>query len=181
MYFEPISAWLVALIADGIILIDEKSRGPTVTEYNQKHVKQSNEILNNNIRRVRKDYGLGLPEMAFEKIKLHIQTTQKDFSFRYAHGQILIDLDNQDYIIELLEACEKRFSQHSIVEEYRKKAEWYKSAANEAKRRKEEYIKKCEEERILNEKTQEKEKTMTIVYTVIGFLIIAVFIAFMAS
>ena len=56
-------------------------------------------MLNANIRRVKEKYGLTLAEMAYEQIQLHIKVTKNNFSFQYAHGQIVIDLDNQEYII----------------------------------------------------------------------------------
>lgn len=51
MYFDPLSAWLVALIADGIVVAGERSRGGSASEYDQKRVKQANEMLNGDIRR----------------------------------------------------------------------------------------------------------------------------------
>ena len=64
--------------------------------------------------------------------------------FKYTDGQIVIDLDNQEYIIALLEACSEKYSKHEDVEEHHKKAEWYKEAAIEAKKRKEQYTTKLE-------------------------------------
>ena len=81
MYFDPLSAWLVTLIADGIIIAGEKSRGGSAAEYNQQRVKQANNMLNGDIRRVRSKYGLDLPELAYEQIQLHVRVTKKSFSF----------------------------------------------------------------------------------------------------
>lgn len=173
MYFDPISSWLVALIADGIVIAGERSRGISASEYDQKRVKQANEMLNGDIRRIRKDYGLHLPEMAYEQIQLHIRVTKNSFSFQNAHGQIIIDLDNQEYIIALLEACSKWYSKYSY-DEAEKKAEWYRKAAIEAKRRKELYAKKLEETRIKKEKEREKEKNtnaIAILVTIIIFIV----------
>lgn len=58
MYFDPLSSWLVALIADGIVVAGERSRGGSASEYDQKRVKQANEMLNSDIRRVKDKYGL---------------------------------------------------------------------------------------------------------------------------
>ncbi len=180
MYFDPLSAWLVALIADGIVVAGERSRGGSVSEYDQKRVKQANEMLNGDIRRVKDKYGLSLPEMAYEQIQLHIRVTKNSFSFQYAHGQIAIDLDNQEYIIALLEACSKWYSKYSY-DEANKKTEWYKNVAIEARRRKELYAKELEETRIREEKQREKDQAMSNIYLVVGLIIFVAFIIFFFS
>ena len=181
MYFDPLSAWLVALIADGIAIVDEKSKGGNIAEYHQKNIQQSNRMLNADIRRIKEKYGLILAEMAFEQIQLHIRVTKKSYSFQSANGQIVIDLDNQEYIIAILEECAKKFSQYESVEKYRQKAEWYKNAAIEARKRKEQYAKELEETRIREAKQREKDQTMSNVYLVIGLIIFVAFIIFFFS
>ena len=180
MYFDPLSAWLVTLIADGIIIAGEKSRGGSAAEYNQQRVKQANNMLNGDIRRVRSKYGLDLPELAYEQIQLHVRVTKKSFSFQYAHGQIEIDLDNQEYIIALLEACAESYSKYSYDEAVNK-TQWYKNAAIEARRRKELYAKELEETRIREAKQREKDQTMSNIYLVVGLIIFVAFIIFFFS
>ena len=180
MYFDPLSAWLVALIADGIAIAGEKSRGCSATDYDQQRVEQANRMLNGDIRRVKDKYGLDLPEMAYKHIELHIRVTKKSFSFQYAHGQIVIDLDNQEYLIALLEKCSEWYSQYSY-EDACKKAEWYKNAAIEAKKRKEEYAIKLQKTRIEVEKDKEKEQIMSNIYLVVGLIIFVTFIIFIFS
>ena len=46
MYFDPLSAWLVALIADGVIVAGEKGNSGAAAEYHKKSIKQNNDILN---------------------------------------------------------------------------------------------------------------------------------------
>lgn len=181
MYFDPLSAWLVTLIADGIIVAGEKSKGGTIAEYHQKSIQQSNNMLNADIRRIKEKYGLVLAEMAYEQIQLHIRVTQKSFSFQSANGQIVLDLDNQEYIIAVLEECAKKFSQYQSVEKYRQKAEWYKNAAIEARKRKEQYAKELEETRIREAIQREKDQTMSNIYLVVGLILFVAFIIFFFS
>ena len=131
-----------------------------------------------NIRKVKRDYGLSFPDMAFEQIKLHIKTTQESFSFKSSHGQILIDLDNQEYIILLLEECAKKFSKYKDNKEYIQKAIWYRNAAKEAQNRKEQYAKQLEETRIKAELEKEKQDFMSGIYITIGLFLIVIFIIF---
>lgn len=181
MYFDPLSAWLVSLVSNGIVVSGEKSLGGNTADYHQKRINQSNDMLNGDIRRIKNKYGLSSPEIAYEQIQLHISVTKKSFSFQSANGQIVIDIDNQEYIIEILEECAKFYSQYESLEEYRTKAEWFKKAATEARRRKEQYAKVLEENRIREAKEKEKEQTMTNIYVVVGFLIIFVFLMFFFS
>lgn len=181
MYFDPLSAWLVTLIGNGILIADEKSRGGTIAEYHQKNIEQSNRSLNADIRRIKEKYGITLAEMAYEQIECHIKAIKKSYSFEAANGQIVIDLDNQEYIIAVLEECAERFSQYESVEKYRQKAEWYKNAAIEAKQRKERYAKELEEARIKESKEREKQQTTSNILLVIGLVIFVGFIIFFFS
>lgn len=182
MYFDPLSTWLVVLIADGINIAGEKIGGRAkLSEYDQKCIKQANEWLNGDIRRVKDKYELALPEMAYEQIQLHIKTTKNSIAFKCANGQIILDLDNQEYIIAVLEECAKRFSKYEAVEKYREKAEWYKNAAVEARRKKELYAKELEESRIREAKEREKQKTMGNICLIVGLIVFVVFIVFFAS
>ena len=181
MYFDPLSAWLVALIANGIAIVDEKSKGGSIAEYHQKSIQQSNRILNADIRRIKEKYGLTLAEMAYEQIERHIKVIKKSYSFEAANGQIVIDLDNQEYIIAVLEECAKQFSKYESVEKYRKKAEWYKNAAVEARRKKELYAKELEENHIRKSKQQEKDQTASNICLVVGLIVVVAFIVFFFS
>ena len=132
------------------------------------------------LKYLKEKYGLVLPEMAYEQIQLHIRVTKNSFSFQYAHGQITIDLDNQDYIIALLEACSKWYSEYSY-DEAKKKAEWYRNAANEARRRKELHAKELEEARIKEVKQRESDQAMSNIFLVVGLIIFVAFIIFIFS
>ena len=96
MYFDPISAWLVALLFDGAEVLAEQTRGGTIAEYHKERIAQLNRNLNGSIRRERKKYELAVPEMELERIQLHIRIAKKSFEFQQGNGEIIIDPDNQD-------------------------------------------------------------------------------------
>ncbi len=182
MYFDPLSAWLVALISDGIIIAGEKFGGNSAkTEYDRKRIKQENEWLNDYIRREKEKFGLILPEHTYEDIQRKIISTKNSSVFKSTNAPIVIDLDNQEYIIDILEVCAKRFSKYASVEKYRQKAEWYKNASVEARRKKEQYAKELEENRIKKAKEQEKQQTTSNILLVIGLVIFVGFIIFFFS
>ena len=181
MYFDPLSTWLVALIADGIIISGEKFGGNSAqAEYDRKRIKQQNEWLNADIRRTKDKFGLVMPEQTYESIQRRIKVTKDSLVFKYTNAPIIIDLDNQEYLISLLEECSKRYSQYSS-EKYLQKAEWFKNAAIGARRRKERYTKELEENRIKEAKEREKQQTMSNIYLVIGLMIFVAFIIFFFS
>ena len=152
MYFDPLSAWLVALIADGLVIAGEKcGSGSAQADWDRERIIQGNKWLNNDIRNIKSKYGLDSSIMAYEKIQMRIRTTKNSIAFKYANGEIAIDPDNQEYIITLLETCAKHYSRYTF-EEAKRKAEWYSNAAIEARRRKEQFVAKIEENRIKEEK-----------------------------
>lgn len=182
MYFDPLSAWLVALIADGINIADRNlGVNSARVEYDKKNIKLHNEMLNGNIRRVKEEWGLSCPEHVYEQIQMHIWVTQRDPAFKSANGRIIIDLDNQEYIIAVLEECAKRYSEESPVEEHREKAKFFKNAAVEARKRYEQYTIEFEKKRIKDAEEQEKQQATSNVLLVIGLIIIVAFVVFIFS
>lgn len=180
MYFDPFSAFLVNLIADGIVVAGEKSRGSSASEYDQQCVKQRNEFLNADIRQLKNKFGLRLPELAFESIQRSISVTKDSFAMRYANGQIVIDLDNQEYIVALLEECSKSYSQYSH-DSAKQKAEWFKNASIEARRRMEICAKELEATRIREAKQRENEQYISFIFMVIGIMIFFAFLILIFS
>lgn len=180
MYFDPLSAWLVTLIVNGILIADENSGGRKISEYKQDEIKRINNHLNADIRSIKEKYGLRLSELAYKQIELHIKIIKNSYSFKSTGGQIIIDLDNQEYIINILEECAKNFSQYES-KEYREKAEWYKNAAIEARQRKELYAKKLEVNRMMEAKQKEINQTLSNVCLIVGAIIFTVFIIFLLS
>lgn len=180
MFFDPISAWLVALIADGVVAGANGVSINVQTKYEYERVKQLNESLNNDIRRIKNQYGVTLAESAYNQIQLHIKFVKNSYPFNCSRGQIVIDLDNQDYIIVLLEECSRWYSNYSD-EESQKKTKWYKEASLEARRRKQLYAKQLEETRMREAKEKAKDQTMSAIYVVVGLIIFVALIAFFFS
>ena len=182
MYFDPISAWLVALLFDGAEVLAEKSRGGSIAEYHKERIVQLNRNLNGSIRRERQKYELDLPEMALERIQLHIRTAKRSFEFQQGNAEIIIDSDNQDYIIALLEACvdkyheyEKKYSYSAkAVEEYRTKAASYQEVIAKTKLEKEMRAKEEAEAKL----KQEKERESTSIMTILAILAVIFFVIF---
>ena len=183
MYFDPLSAWLVSLIADGIIIAGEKSNRGAGAEYNQRCIQDYNRFLNGDIRRIKEKYGLILAEDAYKQIQLHITSTKRCLQF-CTNVQITIDLDNQEYIISVLEECAKKYDQYYKKysnDDDRQKAEWFKNTAVEARQRKERYARELEETRIREAKEREKQQNTSNILMVVGLVIFVAFIIFFFS
>jgi hypothetical protein len=177
MFFDPVSSWLVVLIADGIILSSEKFGGNAARdEYERECIKERNHMLNCDIRRIKKKYGLMLSDMAYDEVKRSINFTRKSYPFNCSRGEIIIDLDNQEYIISLLEACAKKYESYSGVDS-KKKADWFRKAAVEAKIKKEQYTK------VLAQKELEKQRQESAgcVILCIGLILLFLFVLFIFS
>lgn len=120
-----------------------------VWEVQQKTRKEYNDSLNSAIRHIKNERGLNYAIQTYDEIEQLISSTAN------APGNsafaIDIDMDNQEYIIELLEECSKR-CRKSPNKEDRLYAAWYKDAAFEARKRKEQYAIQLEEKRISDEK-----------------------------
>ena len=185
MYFDPLTAWLVSLIADGIMIAGEKSNRGAGAEFNQRYIQDCNKFLNGNIRRIKEKYGLILAEAAYKQIQIYIRGVKQSLQF-CTNAKIVIDLDNQEYIINVLEECAKKYSQslnNEALKQYNKysydevieKAQWFNNAAIEARRKKEQYTKELEEKRIKEKKELEKQQNTSIILLVIGIVLFVVF------
>lgn len=173
MYFDPLSAWLVTLIADGIMVAGDKKGYSSPTERRRQIAKEYNDRLNGYIRGIQRRNGLTLAERSLNEIQNDIKMIKRDFSFQYSQGHIVIELDNQEYIIALLEKCADNYSKYSY-EEAVNKAQWYRNAAIEARRRKEQYIKALEEARIKAAEEQRKQNITNTVLSVIAIILISI-------
>lgn len=168
MYFDPLSAWLVALIADGVVASGGRHNS-SMSEHHQKYVKLSNETLNQDIRRLRQERGFTSPETTYEQIKLLVQQTRNDPSFQCARGHIIIAQDNQEYMINLLEACAEWYSKYPDAES-KNKANRYKRAAKEAR----EIAKNLEETRIREEAKEKRTTLILLVVAIISLIFIMI-------
>lgn len=178
MYFDPVSSWLVALIADGIIVANDRIGNDRLSKFHQDCIKQANESLNRDIRNIKYEYGLNDAIIAYEEIERLITSTITFVNGR--PGVVVIDMDNQEYIIELLEECSKCCRKPSYKKAHLDAAldaAWYKDAAIEARKRKEQYAIRLEENRI----REEKERRLSNIYTFVGILIFIAFLVFCFS
>ena len=180
MYFDPLSAWIVTLIADGLVISSERCRGGYVREYDRKQIAQSNEILNASIDRIKNKYGVSLPEMAYKEVQLQIKVTMNSTFFKRAGGAIFITPDNQEYIISLLDGCAKQYSGYEY-DEAQEKFEFYHSAAIQARTIKKRLEKERKEVQIRQAKELANEQTMSNIYLIIGLIIIVFFLLFLFS
>lgn len=133
MFFDPLSTWLVVLLADGIIAANEKfGSSSALGEWERECIMQHNRELNDAIRDVKESTGYS--EESYEKIKCHISFAASRYPSNGSYEHIRIDLDNQKYIISVLEECAKICSQKP-EEASRKRAEEYNQALTTIKNR----------------------------------------------
>lgn len=132
MYFDPVSAWLVALLADGILLFDEKNRGNWASyNYHKESAAFYNRSLNNDIRKIKEKYQLDLFDGALNQIKLHIIGTQKRILEH--NGVLILDSDNIQYIVNLLELYVNKHKE-SRVQKYVDKVNSYQQILDKIKK-----------------------------------------------
>ncbi len=168
MFFDPVSTWLVTVLVNGATAAKEKWGDVGLTEYEKECVAQRNQFLNDFIRREKKSFGLACPDDTLGDIKRYIDRNfTNSYLFEPGRGQIVIKLDNQDYIIELLDACAKLYGKYS-TEEAQKKEEWYRNAAIEARKRKEQYITARKEARIREAREAKQNAIVGAVFLVVG-------------
>ena len=100
MYFDPLTTWIVALLADGIILSGENVSDAEVAQYYKKQVKESNANLNAELRHrlANKNYSI-----SFEMGRVtHLLEYYKN-RFEYRYGAVQLDPDVQELVINLYE------------------------------------------------------------------------------
>lgn len=163
MCFDPLSALILTSLINGVEIISEKMRRDSSDEYYRDALKMSNKLLNGTIRGIREKSGVELcPEITLDQIQGHIRASRNCCpAVRCGYGEITIDPDNQEYIINLLEKCaaqyreyEERYSKSTkLSETYRERAESYEKTIAEAKELKEKHAMKLKEEQIAQEKT----------------------------
>ena len=178
LFFDPVSAFIVAAVADSIIIYSEKSKNGSSEEYVEKRIREGNLSLNGDIKRIKQRYRVLFPDRALEEIKMNIENTKKNFSLYNAYGRVVIDLENQDYIIALLDACEKKYRDDERLPGFQEQADWYKAKATELRRRREKYANKLNDEKIQNKIAREKSESKNNLYILLGAAVIIVFILF---
>lgn len=187
MYFDPISAWLVALLFDGTEIIFEQARGKTVVDdFYRDRIESRNRSLNSDIRRVRAKYELIAPEYTLNLIQRHVCLCKKDIPPQYGVDVICIAQDNQEYIIALLESCvasyyedEQKalsFNQTNMAGEYRTKIQSYQKVIANVREYQKHQAEKHEATLIKKEKEKQIDNTAKIILIAIAFVITTFFI-----
>lgn len=182
MYFDPISAWLVALLFDGSEIILEQTRGNTVVDdFYRDRIQRRNRSLNSDIRRVRAKYELIAPEHALNQIQRHIRISKIDIPSQYGDDVICIEQDNQEYIIALLESCVDSyhkdlqkalsFNQTKTANEYKEKIQSYQKVIANVREYQKHQTEKQKAALIKREKEKQIENTIKIILIVIALVI----------
>ena len=180
MYFDPLSSWLVALIADGIMIASDKKGYSSPEKHRIRIAKEYNERLNRYLRGTQRRNGLMLAERTLNEIQNHIKRLKRDLLFEYSQGNIVIELDNQEYIIALLEKCADDYSKCSY-EEAVNKAQWYRTAVIEAQRRKEQYLSALQEARIKAAEEERKQNVKNTILSVIAIILITILVVILLA
>lgn len=141
MYFEPLTTWMVVLIADGIIVSGEQLTDSKMYQYYKRNATEGNAFLNNEIRR-----RLGTQAYLADSEVKFIHRLLNNFKSRveYRYFPLELDPDVQTLIINLYVEC---ITSHTkTLHQYENSYKNSKSA--EHKTRLEQYI--CEEKRIIS-------------------------------
>ncbi len=98
MYFDPLTTWIVTLLADGIILSGEHECRYETRLYYEKIAKETNVRLNGDLRRLLGTYS-NLAEFQVRQIRYTLECYRKKFEYRY--GAMELDPDVQERILIL--------------------------------------------------------------------------------
>lgn len=104
MYFDPLTAWLVALISDGIIISGEHVSSSKMAQHRKEWAKMSNDIMNGSILSLR-NKGYASAESALNTIKIYVEHAQKSYEIRQGYAKLEISKESFDFIIKLCEEC----------------------------------------------------------------------------
>lgn len=100
MYFDPLTTWLVVLLADGIILGNEQGSDYKTRLYYEKKAEETNVLLNGDLRRLLGTYS-HLADFQVREIRHFLECYRKRFEYRY--GAMKLDHDVQERILTLFE------------------------------------------------------------------------------
>ena len=104
MYFDPLTAWLVALISDGIIISGEHVSNSKIVQHYKDRAKRTNSVMNSSILTIR-NKGYYSAEAALNRIKIHVELAQKAYEIRQGYAKLEISKESFDFIIKLCEEC----------------------------------------------------------------------------
>lgn len=109
MYFDPLTTWVVSLLANGTVLSGEYVSDAKVTQYYKNKVKESNANLNAELRR-RLSNRSSLPDFQMREIRILLKYYQNRFEYRY--GAVELAPDVQELMIKIFR---KYVSEHSGI------------------------------------------------------------------
>lgn len=168
MFFDPISTWLVSLIADGSIVSSENYSSRPDSEYTKERIKTINGEMNAQIRNIKKKYGTNLPTLAYEAVQIQTTAARNSLiSWGIGEYNIKFTEESMDYLIDLFEACAEFYKEFTAEEFYDKYRE-FKDAASRLRTEKKECIIRMQEEKERkakedNEYSKKAEKVIFIV------------------
>lgn len=109
MFFDPLTSWLVVLIADSISASSNHVSNAQMAEYYKKSAKRVNNIMNGSILALR-DKGYVSAEHALRDIKIHVEWAQKSYEISHGYAKLEISRESFEFIIKLCEECQAKFS-----------------------------------------------------------------------
>lgn len=128
MYFDPLTTWLVALLSNGIILGNEHESDHKTCRYYENKAKETNIMLNSNLRRILGAYS-SLADFQVKEIRCLLERYHERLEYQY--GAMKLDPDVQNRILTLFK---KYVSEHKetikeLEETYTKKISTGKSVS----------------------------------------------------
>lgn len=169
MFFDPLTAWLVVLIGDGLTISSQYIGNSEMAQHYKKMAKMHNDIMNGSILSLR-NKGYSSAEYALQQIKHHVEFAQKQSGICNGYAQLEISRESYEFIIKLCEECktdyynqyetfsniyqnrinkgeakESLLELHKKVEELHSKAHSYQSILDLAEKGKKSTIQKEEE------------------------------------
>lgn len=108
MFFDPLTAWLVTLIGDGIVISSNHTSNSKMAQHYRECGKLTNDSMNTNILNIR-NKGYYSAENALEKIKHHVEYAQNSYAIKYGYVKLEISSESYEFIIKLCEECRTDF------------------------------------------------------------------------
>lgn len=104
MYFDPLTAWLIALFADGTVTSVGHVGSSKMDQHRKRWAKMTNDFMNASILCLR-DKGYSSAESALNDIKSHVEYARKSYEISQGYAKLEISKESFDFIIKLCEQC----------------------------------------------------------------------------
>lgn len=109
MFFDPLTSWLVVLIADSISASSNHVSNAQMAEHYRNSAKRTNSIMNGSILALR-NKGYVSAEYALRDIKVYVEWAQKSYEISHGYAKLEISRESFEFIIKLCEECKAKFS-----------------------------------------------------------------------